>query len=154
MYGQKSNNRSLNIVCIHVHKLYLSASMRMLPDMYYLTQCLVCVTVCLLLIVPVGEPLNCSNTTFLPRNTSLTWQPPVRALQNGMIQGYYLNCTNSTGGVVSGTELTQTSSDTMFIIPVLIPFTDYTCQLASINEVGEGPSTICQFMTAQDSKSY
>ena len=99
----------------------------------------------------MGKPLNCSNTTFLPRNTSLSWQPPLRPLQNGVIQGYYLNCSDSRGSVVSGTNPTQTSSDTTFTIPVLIPFTDYTCQLASINEVGEGPYTTCQFMTAQDS---
>ena len=102
--------------------------------------------------MPDGEPLNCRNTTFLAHNVLLTWQPPVRALQNGELQGYYLNCTNNSGGVVNGTEATWSSTDTMFTIQMLVPFTDYSCQLAGINEVGEGPSTTCQFMTAQDSK--
>ena len=104
------------------------------------------------IVVPVGEPLGCTNTTFQPRNTSLMWAPPIRSLQNGKIQGYYLNCTNGNGDTVPDTESTQASPNTTFTIPVLTPFATYTCRLSSINEIGEGPYTTCQFSTAQDSK--
>ena len=40
----------------------------------------------------------------------------------------------------------------MFTIPILLPFTEYTCKLSSINVVGEGPATQFTFKTAQDSK--
>lgn len=102
-------------------------------------------------VVP-GVPLQCTNTTFRPRNASLIWAPPSISLQNGMIQGYNLNCSSGNGNRVSGTESTQTNSDTMFAIPILTPFTLYTCRLSSINEAGEGPYTTCHFTTAQDSK--
>ena len=56
------------------------------------------------------------------------------------------------GPQVSGLTATQSSTETMFTIPVLIPFTEYTCKLSSINVVGEGPATQYSFETAQDSK--
>ena len=53
---------------------------------------------------------------------------------------------------VSGLTATQCSPETMFTIPVLVPFTEYTCRLSSINVVGERPTTQYTFKTAQDSK--
>ena len=53
---------------------------------------------------------------------------------------------------MSGLTATQSSPETMFTIPVLVPFTEYTCRLSSINVVGEGPATQYTFETAQDSK--
>ena len=53
---------------------------------------------------------------------------------------------------VSGLKATQCSPETMFTISVLVPFTEYTCKLSSINVVGEGPATQYTFETTQDSK--
>ena len=53
---------------------------------------------------------------------------------------------------MTGLISTQSSPSTTFNITDVIPFTSYTCTLALINEVGEGPSTMCTFETAQDSK--
>ena len=80
--------------------------------------------------------------------------PPLRIDQNGEIIGYNLTCRQSNGlqTPVTGLISTQSSPSTTFDITDVIPFTSYTCTLASINEVGEGPSTICTFETAQDSK--
>ena len=48
---------------------------------------------------------------------------------------------------------TQDNPDTNYTIPVLTPFRSYGCLLAAINEIGTGPNTtICVFMTTQDSK--
>ena len=56
------------------------------------------------------------------------------------------------GPQVSGLTVTQSSLETTFSIPLLVPFTEYTCRLSSINVVGEGPATQYTFETAQDSK--
>ena len=105
-----------------------------------------------LFVVPIGPPRNLINTTFLPRNVTLYWDPPVRVDQNGEVVGYNLTCIQTNGPQVSGLTATQSSTETMFTIPVLVPFTEYTCRLSSINVVGEGPATQHTFKTAQDSK--
>ena len=56
------------------------------------------------------------------------------------------------GPQVSGLTVTPSSLETTFSIPLLVPFTEYTCRLSSINVVGEGPATQYTFETAQDSK--
>ena len=63
-----------------------------------------------------------------------------------------MTCTQINGSHISGLTATQSSPKTMFTIPVLEPFTKYTCKLSSINVVGEGPATQFTFKTAQDSK--
>ena len=64
-----------------------------------------------------------------------------------------MTCIQTNGGPqVSGLTATQSSTETMFTIPVLAPFTKYTCKLSSINIVGEGLVTQYTFETAQDSK--
>ena len=103
--------------------------------------------------VPVAPPTDCTNTTFLPLSATLNWIAPVFIHQNGAPVGYNLTCTNDTGGVaVSGLDPTQSSTDTMFTVTDVMPFTAYTCELTFINVIGQGPPTQCRFMTAQDSK--
>ena len=102
--------------------------------------------------MPIAPPRNFINTTFLPRSVTLNWDPPVRVDQNGKIIGYNLTCVQTNGHQVLGLTDTQSSPETMFTIPVLVPFTEYTCRLSSINVVGEGPATQYTFKTAQDSK--
>ena len=63
-----------------------------------------------------------------------------------------MTCIQNNGPQVFGLTATQSSPETMFTIPVLVPFTKYTCKLSSINVVGEGPATQFTFKTAQDSK--
>ena len=63
-----------------------------------------------------------------------------------------MTCIQNNGPQISGLKATQSSPETTFTIPVLVPFTKYTCKLSSINVVGEGPATQYTFETAQDSK--
>ena len=63
-----------------------------------------------------------------------------------------MTCRQTNGPQISGLTATQSSRETTFTIPVLVPFTEYTCRLSSINVVGEGPTTQYTFETAQDSK--
>ena len=96
--------------------------------------------------------MNFINTTYLPRSVTLDWDPPVRVDQNGEIIGYNLTCIQTNGPHISGLTTIQSSLETVFTIPILVPFTGYTCRLSSINVVGEGPATQYTFETAQDSK--
>ena len=102
--------------------------------------------------MPTAPPRNFINTTFLSRSVTLDWDPPVRVDQNGEIIGYNLTCIQNNGSEVCGLTATQSSPETMFTIPILLPFTEYTCNLSFINVVGEGPDTQYRFETAQDSK--
>ena len=103
--------------------------------------------------MPDGPPINCSNTTFDPRTVTLEWTEPERALQNGEISGYNLQCLMDGSDIlVPDVDDTQDNPDTNYTIPVLTPFRSYGCWLAAINEIGTGPNTTCVFMTAQDSK--
>uniref|UniRef100_A0A1X7V2B3 Protein-tyrosine-phosphatase n=1 Tax=Amphimedon queenslandica TaxID=400682 RepID=A0A1X7V2B3_AMPQE len=100
--------------------------------------------------LPVAPPMDCANTTFLPYNVTLTWTEPPLVDQNGKAVGYYLLCTDTNGISVNGLSPTRSSTNTMFTITDVMPFTGYTCFLAFINVVGEGPITQCTFETAQD----
>ena len=103
--------------------------------------------------MPTGSHINCTNTTFLPRTVTLVWTEPERAIQNKEISGYYLQCRiDGSETKVLHVNETQDNLDTNYTIPVLIPFTSYRCLLTAINQVGQGPSTMCVFTTAQDSK--
>ena len=66
--------------------------------------------------------------------------------------GYNLTC-NISEESMNQLIATQSSPSTKFTINDVVPFTRYTCRLATINEVGEGPFTMCSFETAQDSKT-
>ena len=103
--------------------------------------------------VPVAPPTGCTNTTFLPLSATLNWNAPFLIDQNGAPIGYNLTCTNDTGGfAVNGLDATQSSTDTMFTVTDVMPFTAYTCELRFINVIGQGPPTQCRFETAQNSK--
>ena len=105
--------------------------------------------------VPNGEPQFCSNRTYNARNVRLQWEAPKLALQNGQIIGYNLTCysNNPWADLTANLSATQFSSANNFTINPVSPFTDYTCLLSAINEVGEGPTIQCNFSTQQDGKN-
>ena len=101
----------------------------------------------------IGSPINCTNTTFLPRTVTLVWTEPEKGLQCGEISGYYLDCwIDGSETQIPDLNDTQDNPYTNYTIPVLIPFTSYRCLLTAIIQVGQGPSTMCVFTTAQDGK--
>ena len=104
--------------------------------------------------VPSGSPLDCTNNTFNARYVELQWQEPNRTLQNGQIMGYNLSCFSDDpcANLMADLSATQNSTSTSFTIDPVSPFTQYTCNLSAINQVGEGPSTQCIFATQQDGK--
>ena len=76
----------------------------------------------------------------------------MRALQNGQIKGYNLTCFSDDpcANLSANLSATRSSSNTSFNVDPVSPFTQYTCSLSAINEVGEGPPTQCTFTTQQD----
>ena len=99
--------------------------------------------------MPIGHPINCINTTFLPLNVTLVWTEPALIDQNGASIGYNLTCMNTNGVLVRPSQL---SMKAMYTITDLDPFNSYTCDLSFVNILGQGPPTKCTFTTAQDSK--
>ncbi len=79
---------------------------------------------------------------------SLSWDPPVLELQNGVITSYQLNCYEDSS-VSSVINKTISSSNT-YTISDLTPFQFYNCSISAINSEGIGPSEYCVFTTAQD----
>ena len=107
----------------------------------------------LTLLAPNGTVRNCGNTTFNPRNVTLSWDPPLRELQNGEITGYELLCKEEGSSVpVPDTNGTLDSTETNYTIPVITPFRFYNCSLSAINGEGTGPAAFCTFNSAQDSQ--
>ena len=80
------------------------------------------------------------------------WTEPTLTDQNGAAVGYNLTCASSSGIPVNGLNTTQYSTNTVFTITDVMPYTIYTCDLRLINVIGEGPPTQCTFTTAQDSE--
>ncbi|XP_019849961.1 PREDICTED: hemicentin-1-like [Amphimedon queenslandica] len=103
--------------------------------------------------LPNAFPVDCANVTFLSSNVTLAWTAPALVGHNGAPVGYNLACMSTNGVTVNGLRPTQSSTNTMFTITDVMPFTGYTCDLSFINVVGQGPSTQCTFETAQDKPS-
>ena len=101
--------------------------------------------------VPTGAPRNCINMTYNARNVVLQWEEPVYTLQNGKIMGYNLTChsVNPWADLSADLSATQSSATTSFTVDPVSPFTEYTCSLSAINEVGQGPPAHCSFSTQQ-----
>ena len=95
---------------------------------------------------------NCRNITYNPRNVTLTWDPPLKELQNGKITGYLLMCyEEGSSNPVPRTNGTLDSINTIYVIPVITPFESYICSLSAINRVGIGPEGFCTFRSGEDS---
>ena len=104
--------------------------------------------------MPTGVVLDCRNTTFNSRNVTLSWSPPTRDLQNGMITGYELFCYEiQSNTLVPDTNDTLDSPDTTYTVPVITPFRSYNCGIAAISSEGVGPFSNCLFNSAQDGQS-
>ena len=94
---------------------------------------------------------NCRNTTFNPRDVSLSWDPPLQELQNGVITGYQLSCIEEGSAIpVPFTNKTLNSSNTFYTITDITPFQLFNCSISAINSGGIGPSEVCVFMAAED----
>ena len=95
--------------------------------------------------VPSSPPQDLVVATVSSTILRLTWAPPPRENQNGLIRGYRINVTElETGRVLS--FFSRTASKT---IPNLHPAYNYTCVVAAIT-VDDGPGVTASIQLLED----
>ena len=97
--------------------------------------------------VPSGQPQTLIFSTT-SHTLTLSWSPPLSSQRNGVIISYLI--TYSSGGSIINS--TRTSS-TSLTISGLQPFTNYTCSVRAATIVGDGPATMLDIVTSEDSKT-
>ena len=99
--------------------------------------------------VPSSPPQNVTVASIDPASLKVTWRPPPLIDQNGPIVSYAISIMSIEHGdirnvTIVGTELT---------ISDLIPFVNYSVQVAASNTNGTGVfSTIMSQVSGEDSK--
>ena len=97
---------------------------------------------------PINVPQTLNSTSIGSRLISIVWGRVPCPHQRGPITGYRLRYTNGTSIVnTSGEESRQ------HVLTELAPFTNYSVQVAAVNDGGTGPySTPLTVETLQDSE--
>ena len=98
-------------------------------------------------LVPSGPP-QIFNISPNSRTLTLSWSPPLLSQRNGVIISYLITC--SSGGSIINSTRTSSSSLT---ITGLQPFTNYTCSVRAATIVGDGPATLQDVITSEESKT-
>ena len=101
--------------------------------------------------MPSGPPLHVKVTFVSSRFISLSWLPPLAALQNGNVTGYV---------IVYGSDVSRArkvklegQSQLNMTLTDLDPYTAYTLTVKAQNAKGEGPDSPPLFVqTGQDGK--
>ena len=97
-------------------------------------------------LVPNGPPQDI-DVTVTSHTLTLSWSPPLPSQHNGVIISYLINC-SSGGSIINSTRTNSTS----LTIAGLQPFTNYTCTVSAATMVGDGPATMRDAITSEDSK--
>ena len=87
------------------------------------------------MVVPTGPPQVVEVRSESSTTLTLSWQPPAPENQNGIILHYIVNITEMETGIVFSYTAVNT---TIFAVPALHPFYNYTCIVAAVT-VGVGP---------------
>lgn len=96
--------------------------------------------------VPSGPPRNITGQPLSSESISLIWDPPPAEEHNGVIIGYVISITT----VPTGEILQFFSAVPSLTIPLLQPFTTYSCIIAANTSVGSGPfSGVISVMTEE-----
>ena len=101
---------------------------------------------------PEAGPVDITHSNVMPQSVRISWNPPNREHQNGIIRHYQIEAyENATGNVLTY----QTPSDgTSFLITNLHPFYVYTVRIQAVT-IGPGPlSESLTVTTAEDSKLF
>ena len=75
----------------------------------------------------------------------ITWEDPESEDVNGVITGYVINVTDS-----SGQRFQTTSTSRSLLLDELSPFTVYTCLVAARTSVGVGPFSLALSFTTDE----
>ena len=96
--------------------------------------------------VPSGQPQSLIFSTT-SRTLTFSWSPPLLSQRNGVIISYLITC-SSGGSIINSTRTSSTS----LTITGLQPFTNYTCSVRAATIVGDGPATMLDIVTSEESK--
>jgi len=75
------------------------------------------------------------------RSITVTWEPITCVHRNGNITSY---------AIMFGRETRNMTSDRMFHADELIPYTNYSFQVAGVNSQGMGPFTNAKSITTEE----
>ena len=86
--------------------------------------------------VPDSAPINIMVMSVHPGSLNISWDPPPDIDQNGPITGYVIRYT----GVGSNVTMDEiVNSRHTYTIVELLPFVNYSVEMAAINVNGTGP---------------
>ena len=98
--------------------------------------------------MPTGPPTNVLATPTSTRSISLSWSPPRRELQNGIITHYLVTVSSAATGTISTRNVSSVQQTVS--ISGLSPYTVYNCTVQA-ETVGLGPaSDVVVVSTPQD----
>ena len=96
----------------------------------------------------MGAPVGLTSTSVERRSLSVVWGIVLCLHQRGPITGYRLHYSNGTGTTIVNTT---GEGSRQHALTGLTPFTNYTVQVAAVNDGGTGPySTPLTVETLQD----
>ena len=85
----------------------------------------------------------------IPEMVFFSWQPPPPDQQNGVITGYDIVCTPSSG---SGEPVNGMSDGALnATVGMLTPATQYSCTITASTSAGTGPGTTVTVVTCESS---
>lgn len=100
-----------------------------------------------------SAPTSCSCIALTSQNIQVTWQPPEKEHEHGIIQGYkvlyepgVMNLVEADyNDVENSVRETKITSSLSTVLHGLQPFTNYSVQVVAFTRAGEGPSaaTFC-----------
>lgn len=100
-----------------------------------------------MLTVPTAPPASVNVTSVNPYVISLQWQPPPPVHQNGMIQYYIVDVSETN----TGRFWTFYSVDPSLLVSALHPYYMYECDIAAIT-TGTGPFASVTIQTNEAGK--
>lgn len=103
--------------------------------------------------MPSGAPVNVHIVSMGSRSISLSWSPPLAALQNGKLTGYIVGYRSG----LSTVRYVKSEADSRLNMTVsnLNPYSTYTLTVRAYNAKGEGPnSPPLVVQTQQDGKTH
>ena len=100
-----------------------------------------------MLTVPTAPPASVNATSINPYVISLQWQPPPAVHQNGIIQYYIVDVSETN----TGRFWTFYSVEPSLLVSALHPYYIYECNIATIT-IGTGPSASVTIQTSEAGK--
>lgn len=107
-----------------------------------------------------SSPTSCSCIALTSQNIQVSWQPPLKEHEHGVIQGYKVFYEPSSFGVgtpetlgidysETGVRETKITTSMSTVLHGLHPYTNYSVQVLAFTRAGEGPSATTSCTTEE-----